>query len=335
MARSSQQKKKVLYVAKALLEQTDREHPMSAAALVRYLHDAGIPAERKAIYDDIEELKSFGFCIESRRSKPAGFYIARRDFELGELRLMADAIRSAAFISGDKAELLIRKLENLAGTHAAPYLRQELFVEKRPNAMDEEIYARVDVIREAQEKDCQVSFQYLEWTVKKTLQLKRNGERYQVSPWGVIWSEGNYYLVAIDERSHIVKHYRVDKMTSLRKETAARTGHEMFAGFDVSEFASRTFGMFGGREETVTLEAADHLIGVLMDRFGHNVRIIPRDNGHFRALLRVNVSRQFFGWLAGLGPDVEIIQSKRTRFEYDRFLRKALERYRIVSEEAI
>ena len=107
----------------------------------------------------------------------------------------------------------------------------------------------------------------------------------------------------------------------------------MFERFSAPEFSARTFGMFGGREETVTLEMENHFIGVLIDRFGEDVRIIPRDKEHFRALLRVHVSRQFFGWLAGLGPGAEIVLSRRTRFEYQRFLRKSLEPYHDTEEE--
>ena len=162
----------------------------------------------------------------------------------------------------------------------------------------------------------------------KEMRLKKDGARYLVSPWGLIWRDENYYLIGLDEKSGIVKHYRVDKMLRISVEKQPRNGREIFEGFDVGTFAARTFGMFGGREETLTLEFANHLIGVVLNRFGHKITVRKEDEQHFRIRVQVNVSGQFFGWLAGLGSDVTIVSPPECAKDYLRFLQRAMENYR-------
>ena len=160
------------------------------------------------------------------------------------------------------------------------------------------------------------------------MRLTKNGERYLISPWGLIWKDENYYLIGLDERSNIVKHYRVDKMLKISVEKSSRNGEEMFRDFDAAKFAVRTFGMFGGREETVRIVFENHLVGVVFDRFGHDIMLYKYDEEHFSIRVRVNVSDQFFGWLAGLGAGVVITSPKNVRKEYKEFLEHALEQYR-------
>ena len=110
MAKSSNQKMKVLYIAAALLEQSDEDHPMTAADLISYLAANGINAERKAIYDDIENLRLFGLSIENRRKAPSGFYISKRLFSEEELRLLSDAVQCAPFMPEKAADSILAKI---------------------------------------------------------------------------------------------------------------------------------------------------------------------------------------------------------------------------------
>jgi predicted DNA-binding transcriptional regulator YafY len=312
----------------AFWEKTDEDHPMTVNDLIAYLAEFGISAERKTIYDDIEALRIFGLDIVNRREKPAGFYLADRDFELAELKLLVDAVQSSKFITYKKSHQLIRKLEGLTSVHEARKLQRQVFVESRVKTMNESIYYNIDLIHTAISENRQISFQYYEWTVSREMRLRRNGERYRISPWELIWKNENYYLIGLDEKSGIVKHYRVDKMLKLSLEKTRRNGEEIFRDFDAAAFASRTFGMFGGKEETVRLLLDNHFIGVIMDHFGKDVMVHREDDTHFSANIHVNVSNQFFGWLTGLGPGVQITAPDSVRKEYQEFLQKAMENYR-------
>lgn len=327
MPKSFRQKLKILYLMKVFTEKTDEDHPMTVQDLIRYLDEWGITAERKTIYDDIETLRDFGMDILNRREKPSGFYLTSRTFELPELKLLVDAVQSSKFITQKKSLQLIRKLESLASVHEAKSLQRQVIVENRVKTMNESIYYNIDEIHAAISQNRQISFQYYEWTISKEMTLKKNGERYRISPWEMIWKDENYYLVGLDEKSGIVKHYRVDKMLKIRTEKEPRNGEEIFADFDTGKYALKTFGMFGGREETLCLAFRNNLVGVVIDRFGTDIHIQKLDEQRFSVQVRVNVSNQFFGWLAGLGPEASLESPISIRKAYAAFLRKTLENY--------
>ena len=85
--------------------------------------------------------------------------------------------------------------------------------------------------------------------------------------------------------------------------------------------------MFGGREVTICLEAHNRLVGVVLDRFGRDIMIHRKDPEHFKTLVRVNISDQFFGWIASLGPDAVIASPDEVRDKYREFLEKSLSNY--------
>ena len=325
MAKSPHQKRKILYLMKAFLERTDEKHPMTAKELGAYLEEFGISAERKTIYDDIDTLKLFGMDIGHRRESPAGFYLASRDFDMADLKLLADMIQSSRYISEAKAEELIRKLEKLVSIHEAKQLQRPIYLEKRAKSMKDSVYTHINEIQTAIYENRQISFQYCQWTAGRKIQLQKSSQRYHVSPWGLIWKDGNYYLIAIDETNRMVKYFCADRLLKIRKEKEERTGAEMFRGIDVGEFASKTFPIFGSRDEPVTLEFENHFIEEVMDVFGEDARIVQKDSEHFHVLLRVRADSRFYGWVAGMGPGVRIAAPEKVQIGYKRFLKNALE----------
>ena len=325
MPKSFQQKLKILYLMRVFSEKTDEAHPMSVKDLISYLESLGIHAERKTIYDDIETLRVFGMDIMNRRERPSGFYLATREFETAELKLLVDAVQFSRFLTVGKSRQLIQKLEHLTSIYQAKDLQRQAIVLDQVKNTNESIYYNVDEIHRAIKEGGQEDL----LNVLKGIDehLKKGGARYQISPWQMIWQDGNYYLIGVDEKSGIVKHYRVDKMLKILTENEARNGAELFRKFDSARFAAGTFGMFGGREEKVNLEFENHLVGVMIDRFGQDIMIMSKDNEHSVTRVQVNVSTQFYGWLAALGNSVRVISPENVRKEYRDFLRKALENY--------
>ena len=232
MPRVFNQKIKILYLMRIFLEQTDEEHPMSVKELISYLNSLGISAERKTVYDDIETLRNFGMDILNRREHPAGFYLASREFELPELRLLVDAVQSSRCITNGKSRQLIRKLESLASVYESRQLRRQGFAENSIRTINENVYYSIDMIQRALTEDRQISFQYCKWTVEKKLYPENEGERYSVSPWGLVWQNEEYYLITYDEKCGRVKQYQVDKLQQIRIEKEVRCGREFFENYD-------------------------------------------------------------------------------------------------------
>ena len=328
MARESGKKLKILYVLKILTEETDEWHPLGAAAIVGKLKACGIPAERKSVYDDIEQLRAFGYdIVYEKAGKGGGYYLGSREFELPELKLLVDAVSASRFITAKKSRELIGKLEKFAGREQARQLQRQVYVAGRVKTERENIYYTVDAIHRALQQEQQISFQYMEWGLDGKLHPRRGGAAYQVSPWALLWSAENYYMVAFDEEADKIKHYRVDKMQEIRLLPRKRTGKEAFLECDPAAYANRVFGMYGGNAEVVTLEFPDSLVGVVMDRFGKKTPLRPAGNGRFFVRVEVAVSGQFFGWLAGLGSQVRLTGPENVVRQYRAHLGKILEGY--------
>ena len=308
MPKGTKQKLKLIYLMKYLLENTDENHTVTMPQIIAYLEANDITAERKSIYDDLESLKDLGFDVAGeKQGKGYGYYIGARDFEMAELKLLVDAIQSSKFVTEKKSQELIKKLGRLVSVHEAKQLKRQVYVAGRAKALNESIFYNVDAIHNAIEENKKISFQYFQWNTKKEMELRKNGRFYEVSPWALLWEDENYYLVAFDAMADEIKHYRVDKMLNISCMNLAREGKERFEKSNVAEYTKKNFGMFAGEEETVKLEVHNRLVGVILDRFGRDIMMIPADKEHFRVNVRVSVSNQFFGWLFGLGDGVKIL----------------------------
>lgn len=326
MAKSTNQKLKLFYILRMLNEYTDEDHVLSTQDIIRKLEENDIKAERKSIYDDIACLVDYGYDIILKKGRiNGGYYLASRDFELAELKLLVDAVQASQFMTEKKSRELIKKLETLASKHQAVQLHRQVYVAGRVKTENERIYYNIDTIYKAIAENKKISFTYLKWGLDKTLKPRKEGEKYVVSPWALIWQDENYYLAAYDSRAGQIKHYRVDKMGSVSLTTEKREGKEQYEKINLAEYTKQTFGMYGGVEEIVTLRLSDKLIGVIMDRFGKETDVRKLEEGYFQVRIKAVVSGQFFGWLAGLGGDVNIISPSEVKDKYIAWLREVLE----------
>jgi predicted DNA-binding transcriptional regulator YafY len=164
----------------------------------------------------------------------------------------------------------------------------------------------------------------MDWNLQKKLTPRIGGDR-KVSPWALIWRDENYYLAAYDETDDKIKHYRVDKMGKVTLVIEPRAGVAQFEDVDLASYTNRTFGMYGGREETVTLQFPKNLVGVVLDRFGKEADIRSMGEECFRVRAKVAVSGQFFGWLAGIGKEAEIVSPEPVAMEYKEWLTAILD----------
>ena len=307
MPKSPNQKLKLLYLMQLLLEKTDAQHPVSMEEIIRHLAANDIAAERKSLYDDIEALRRFGLDIGMTKAKPGGYYLASRDFELAELKLLVDSVQASQFITERKTLQLIKKLESLCSVHEARLIRRQVVVSGRIKHMNESIYYSVDAIHNGIAEDRQISFRYFEYTVAKRKSYRHGGKTYVVSPYALMWDNENYYLIAYDAEAGRIKHYRVDRMESIAVTEHSREGKEAFDAHDMGMYTHKNFSMFGGEEMAVTMVFDNALVGVVLDRFGKSVPITKVDDAHFRITAQVAVSPQFYGWLFGLGTAAKVL----------------------------
>lgn len=328
MARSANQKLKCLYLRQFLLENTDEAHPVTVSQMIDYLARHDIAAERKSIYDDIDGLRSYGLDIEYRKAQDGGYFIANREFQLPELKLLVDAVQSSKFLSLRKSNELIAKLEKLASRHEAQALRRQVYVTHRIKNMNESIYYNVDALHSAIAAGSRITFRYFDWDMNGKKKYRHEGKRYRISPWALLWDDENYYLVGYDAEHAERRHYRVDKMESITQTGEERLGKELFAGFDPAAYSRKVFGMYGGEPQRVTLRFESSMSNIVFDRFGRELILTPDREGGFTVTVEVVPSPQFFAWLTGLGAPVKILSPQPIVQQFCDYLQSVLDAYR-------
>ena len=318
MARSEGQKLKLFALKEILENETDDSHGITMARILELLSMRGIKAERKSIYDDLRTLRESDILdLVGPQGQNRTYSVGERVFQLSELKMMIDALQSSKFLSEKTTRDLIKKLESFCSKYEAKELHRQVVLANRVKNISSSsvLFRTIDAIHRAITANAQVSFQYFDYDLKKQKHYMKKGERYVVSPWAMIYTDDNYYLLAYTEGKF--KHFRVDRMdkaeamiteiAEVEVASLAREGAEEFAKKDMSAYTKYTFSMFGGETVPVTMVFQNRMMGAVMDRFGRDVVAMKEDERHFRVTVSVAVSNQFYGWVFGLGKAVRII----------------------------
>lgn len=318
--KNANQRLKILYLYKILFERTDEKHSIQMPELLHELEMYGISANRKTLYEDIEALKTYGLDIVSGgRGKSSGYYVVNRDFELPELKLLADAVSSSRFLTEKKSSELLKKLERLTSIHEGKQIQRQVFIADRVKAINERIYMNVDAIHRAIAERSQITFKYFDYDVNKRKKY-RDGLR-TCSPYALTWDDERYYLVAHYEKYDSISNFRVDRMEDVKLIDTPIM--EQPKGFKLSEYLNSTFSMFSGKSESVKLRFEKSLVNAVIDRFGKNISIVS--DGIEYLTVQVNVKTEhpepFFGWLFQFGTKLQIAEPSELRKKYIEMLK--------------
>lgn len=316
---------RILLVMELFFEKTDEKHGVSMQEILSWLQQNHISGERKSIYEDIHALQEYGLSIRYFQEDKT-YRLTERAMELGELKLLVDAIHASKFITKQKAEQMISHVEEMASHHQKGALQREVYAEK-PKSQNQLGFFSMDQIHKAISGNRQITFRYFVWTLHKELKEKHDGKLYHVSPWLMVWAEENYYLVAYDSEEKRFKHFRIDKISDVVISDALREGESEFRKIDIANYSTSHFGMFGGEAKRVTVQFENALIGVVLDRFGTDINIMKADEGHFKTALPVVVSKQFYGWIFALGSQAKILSQEAAQ-EYQSYLEETMAVYR-------
>ncbi len=320
----TRKKLRILYLAQFLTEQSDEEHPVTLQEILEHLARCGISADRKSIYDDVEQLRLYGMDVLTVKGAHFGYYLGQRDFQLPELKMLIDVVQASPFLTANKSMELITKLEKLASRPQAHQLRRQVYVMNRVRTDNERLYYTVDGINTAINAGRQVTFRYFDWTAGGTKVYRRGGALYTADPVALC-VDRHYYLVAYDGALGDYRHYRVDRMDSLTVTDAPRS--PLPEGFDLGQYVRTVFDMYNGETRTVKLRFARHLTNVVTDRFGTDAHIISEGDG-FALTAQVEVGPTFFGWLFQLGAEAELAGPADVRQQFADYCRQVLELYR-------
>jgi len=329
MARSANQKLKLLIIKDYLLKNSDENHPVTIPQIIEELARFDIKAERKSLYDDLEALRVYGLDIVQSKGN---YYVGQRSFQTPELKLLVDSVQSSKFITQKKTMSLIKKIEELASAFDAQLLERQVYVRNRVKSMNESVYYNVDEISDAINQDRAIQFKYFELMINKQRHIRKDGAWYKVSPFALMWDDENYYMLAWDAEAGSIKHYRVDKMLEITALDQKREGKGAFAKVDMSAYAKKVFGMFTGQDRQVKMRFTNNLAGAVFDRFGTDIMLIPDGEDHFTVTLDLAVSPRFYAWLFGFGTDAEILSPDDVREDASNMAQRIVEMYRNKTE---
>ena len=347
------QKLKPYLVLQYLLKKSDENHPVTAPQIVGYLQEAGIEAERRSIYRDIdeinkamlmaeqdmyldeaeEEIKKYGndarYIIYDATKK--GFYVHERRYEFDEVRLAAESIYASRFLTEKEAETFVDLICSFVSEHQAEQIKHDVLLTDRIKTKNKNTFRNVSTINAAMSKELdgekhipeKISFKYLKSTISDLKQQveRRQGAKYIVSPYALLLNDGNYYLLAFDDNTQEIRTYRVDRMRDVQFTGSPREGAEAFSAIDLKTYTQRVFGMFGGNQERVTIRFVNYLLDAAIDRFGTTgVQYSKADDNHFNMTTQVEISDQFFGWICGFGKKAKIIYPERVEKQFKEYM---------------
>ena len=326
MPKSDNQKLKIFYILDYLQRNSHQEHPVRAAELLSMLENQhNIVCDRKTVYSDIAALQDYGVDIVSIPGKNGGYYIASRNFELPELKLLIDAVQSSRFLTERKSRELIEKLCSQCSVYDARLMRRDVLVSGRVKSMNETIYYNVDAIQDAIADNQQITFRYFDYGLDG--QCKYRDRDYQASPYGLCQDNENCYLLAHSPR-HGVTSYRVDRMSDIQVIEEARIPCPELTGKALVEHANRLFQMYSGDTANVKLRFHRSLINVVIDRFGRDVILIPDGDEHFVFTVNVAVSPMFLSWVIGFGSKAKVLHPQSVVEACKAMCREALAQYK-------
>ncbi len=325
MPKSDNQKLKIFYILDYLQRNSHQDHPVRAAELLSMLErQHNIVCDRKTVYSDIAALQDYGVDIVSIPGKNGGYYIASRNFELPELKLLIDAVHSSRFLTEKKSRELIEKLCSQCSVYDARLMRRDVLVSGRVKSMNETIYYNVDAIQDAIAENRQITFRYFDYGLDG--KRKYRAKEYQASPYGLCQDNENCYLLAHSPR-HGITSYRVDRMNSIQLLEVSRVPCPELTGKALVEHANRLFQMYSGEAADVKLRFHRSLVNVVIDRFGRDVMLIPDGEEHFVFTVNVAVSPMFLSWVIGFGAKARILYPQSVIDACTNMCREALSQY--------
>ncbi len=320
--RSASNKNRLILLLRLLYENTDEQNPLTADEIVRHFAEHGIRVNRRTVMDDLASLPESGIDIITERGAQNRYFWGDRQFQLPELKLLADAVASSKFITEKKSEELIRKLTGFVSKGQADSMKRHLYTANRIKPDNERIYYIVDALNEAINARRKLRFRYFDYTSDKRKVFRNAGEMYEISPFALLWNEDHYYLIGHSDKHGKIVKFRVDRMEQ-PEESAGAEAAPVPDGFDAADFSRSVFDMYDGEEITVELECDPCLMKVIIDRFGEDADTEPLPGGSFRARLRVSASPTFYGWVFQFGGQVRILGPEPVLRHYEEMLESA------------
>ena len=325
-------KARILTELRYLREHTDEETEVTAVDFIKALRDAGEQVSRPTLREDIAALQSAGYSIQVHETSgfPTTYQLTNREWSPQELQILVDAVASSQFITTQKSNEIIGKLQSMAGPSDRERLIPAIEVEERHKAENEQVYYIVQAIQQAIRDDEKIRFRHFEYNMDLERVPKHDGYEYVVSPYAMVWKNDRYYMIGFSEKHGKVIQFRIDKMGLPEQVMDEETGESVrrdppTEDFVLKDRTDKVFSMFDGKKETVKLRCRTKLISQVVDRFGLDLRITDRSEDWFDITQEVYVSPTFYAWVFTYVGGIRILEPSWVREEYAGYLKQSMD----------
>ncbi len=291
------QKNKMLFLVDMFRQESDEEHPITTNEIIEKLSAAGISCDRKTLSRDIAQINALGYKLNTvRKGHSNAYYMENKEFELAELKILIDAVHASSAIPEDITDNLIKKIANLGGSHYSELLQDNRICFNIRKQGNNDVLNTIRVIEESFRNQTQISFLYFKHDENGNRIYQHEGERYFVDPIALIYTDDNYYLRCYNSlRGN--RNYRIDRIADVQLEEGIISDNALVSADELATYTSKTFKMYGGEENEITLEFDESLADVIFDQFGMNTKITRINETTLSTKVNVQISGTFWGWL--------------------------------------
>ena len=321
----------ILLILKVLEKYSDKDHRLTYQQIIDLMQaDYGVSVERKSVASSIELLIELGYEID--KSGKSGCALVGRLFEDSEIRFIDDAIFSSKAISGKYANNITNRLNDHLSIYQKrdySYLVNSNSVTRTTNA---QLFFNIDCINDAIKKGMKVSFLYCTYNEKGELVPRKNGERYIVSPYYLINSQGNYYLLCNhNKKTNPITTFRVDLIKEIEMEDNQSIPLNSFLGmedFNVAQYLNEHIYPFGGEVVNASIEILkENTIQYVIDWFGDKAFLSKSADGNIIANVRCDESALFY-WLLQYGEGVRLLSPQKLKNKLAKHYQAQADMYR-------
>ena len=308
---------------------TDEDHPITTGQILSQLNSIGVDCDRKSVLRDIQFLTDYGMDILACHDNKKGFFLAGREFEDWELKILIDAVHSANFLTKKQTDTLVRKVSEMASTDSAKMLST---VPASPSPIKigkGETSAVIDMILKAIRKKRKVHFLYTYTGGDLATKYRHSMKTEPVSPYALIWQHDKYYLIGNWSGASPFSYYRLDRIHGL--ELLDEPAVPLESLLPDGERGLRTYideniYATSGKRVRIVLEGSEDMTDTVLDAFGDNADI-RWDGKNIRCTIKTNENKGLYRWLMQYAGSLKVISPKHIQEGVKQRLKAALTVY--------
>jgi len=309
---------------------------------------------RRMFERDKDELRALGIPLRTLRftlgmagEEREGYAIERRDFYLPYLRLVQQAAAGGGYtdrhtvgrveLLQSDAPLVLEALRRVADVPASPLAREARSAfRKLAFDLDPDAFAADSPVLFVDRPGAAELVERLRTLSDALLARKRVQFRYQgiyrgeatereVSPWGLLFQQGHWYLIGHDSLRDDVRVFRVGRMEEVRRNTRnpRKADYEIPTDFRLDAYLGRQPWELGDPEEGA-VDARVRFrfpLALWADRNRHGSLVSEESGGHTVRRFAVYQVSAFLRWVLGLGAEAEVLEPLELRAQYQALAR--------------